>query len=149
MDTVYVVTCGCYSDYQIVSIFKNLEDAEKYCAIQNDRNSYYDPCGIEFWDLQDGLNAQDIHAYKALHCRVSKMEKSGAIEVRDWFMEFSKKPFDFKFKKEKKEFLGWNELEAFEAIIPVGHTYSEKDEKIVEKIAIDSYYMWRALKEGI
>lgn len=35
MDKIYVVTSGCYSEYQIEMIFTNLEDAEKYCAFQN------------------------------------------------------------------------------------------------------------------
>lgn len=36
MKEIYVVTSGEYSDYGIVKIFENIEDAEQFCAIYND-----------------------------------------------------------------------------------------------------------------
>lgn len=42
MKEIYVVTSGEYSDYGIVKIFANIEDAERFCAIHNDNMKPYD-----------------------------------------------------------------------------------------------------------
>lgn len=52
---VYVITSGQYSDYQINSVALDLEDAERKCAILNDKKDRYSDmvCRIERYDTED------------------------------------------------------------------------------------------------
>lgn len=42
MKEIYVVTSGEYSDYGIVKIFENIEDAEQFCSCES--IEHYDIC---------------------------------------------------------------------------------------------------------
>lgn len=46
MSDIYVVTSGCYSDYEINAVFKSREKAELYCEC-------HEECDIEEWDFND------------------------------------------------------------------------------------------------
>ena len=65
---VYVVTAGEYSDYHICKIFLDKEKAEKYVAIENEINQYYDECWINEWETDDDnvdMTAKVGHYYYA------------------------------------------------------------------------------------
>ena len=54
--TVYIVTSGSYSDYQICEVFLNEEKALSYCAKENlnlKNKGYGDPVYIERFDAYD------------------------------------------------------------------------------------------------
>lgn len=54
MKEIYVVTSGEYSDYGIVKIFENIEDAEQFCAIHNDNmKPYNNAYRLEIHSLSD------------------------------------------------------------------------------------------------
>lgn len=150
MKTVYVVTSGDYSDYGIVRIFENLEDAESFCAIKNDAGDT-DPCRIEFYNLTESGIFQKTEYHKAIHCRFRRMDDSGYIGSISWRVGYSKEPFSFEFKR-VDDCTYKSKIEYWKAIIPTMHTYdqhSETDDLIVEKIVRDSYYIYRAMEEGI
>lgn len=48
---IYIVTSGCYSDYQIEAVFETKEKAEIYCATKN--KSRYDDYRIEVFETSD------------------------------------------------------------------------------------------------
>ena len=54
-DKVYIVTQGSYSDYHIVSVFADKEQAYTFCAIHNDKDledtNYWGGYEIEEWDI--------------------------------------------------------------------------------------------------
>ena len=45
-EKIYIVTSGCYSDYNIEAVFKNKEKAEAYCQCHRD-------CEIEEYNFSD------------------------------------------------------------------------------------------------
>lgn len=52
MDKVYIVSQGEYSDYHIVKVFANKEDAENFVEVQQGAfgwHAYYD---IETWEVE-------------------------------------------------------------------------------------------------
>lgn len=150
MKKVYVVTSGDYSDYKIDRIFENLDDAEKFCAIQNDSGTS-DPCNIEFWDLTESGTFQKAECHKAILGSFLRLKNSGYIGSITWSMGFSKEPVSFNCKcVDNRVYAG--DAERWEVVIPVMHTYNRcniNDDSVVEKIVRDSYYMWRAMEEGI
>ena len=147
---VYVVTAGEYSEYGIVRIFEKLEDAEKFCAIENDLNKDK-PCYIETYDVARSESFQKVECHKAIRCDFSRVADSGFIWCVDWCMDYSKEPFELKFKRWDKCYGIPRETEYWNCVIPTMHTYNRysDDDKIVNKILIDSFYIWRAMEEGI
>lgn len=51
MDKVFIVTSGCYSDYQIEAVFSTNEKAEEYI----DSHKYPDDFGIEEYGIDDKI----------------------------------------------------------------------------------------------
>lgn len=60
MDKVWVVTKGEYSDYHIVRIFSNQEQAEKYAATFS-RTSYGEAARVEEYPLDGSFDRQSIY----------------------------------------------------------------------------------------
>lgn len=69
MDKIYVVTSGCYSEYQIEMIFTNLEDAEKYCAFQNAK-WYKDE--DDFKDDKEEFSVEDLYFHWDMQSRIEE-----------------------------------------------------------------------------
>lgn len=63
MDRIYAVTSGGYSDYRIEKLFTNLSDAEKYCALENAKNS---------WSSSEEENEIGLGLYWEYECRVEE-----------------------------------------------------------------------------
>jgi len=53
MTKVYVVTEGSYSDYHIVAIFSDKNNADIHAALLNSTESFYDEARVEEWDVDD------------------------------------------------------------------------------------------------
>lgn len=150
MKTIYVVTAGDYSDYRIIQIFDDLKDAERFCAIENSKE-YGDTCNIEFWELTKSGTFQNVECHKAIHCRFSRDRDSGCIWCVSWHMDFSKEPIPFSVECISQYGIAQS-TQRWELIIPTKHTYdkeNEKDDATIDKIAKDSYYIYRAMEEGI
>ena len=149
MKEIYVVTSGEYSDYGIVKIFENIEDAEQFCAIHNDNMGPYDDAYyLEIHPLSEYGEEEKTQTYKALSYRA--IEHSDAISSRlriiDIEEQFSKKPFN----KSIKCVNFWAEAREYSGVIPVNKTYDiYEDREIVKKIIRDEFYKWKAEKEGI
>lgn len=58
MTEVYVVTCGSYSDYQIVAIYSDLDAAQQRTNGENGRGPYREEHRVETWTL----NARPTYA---------------------------------------------------------------------------------------
>lgn len=149
MKEIYVVTSGEYSDYGIVKIFENIEDAEQFCAIHNDNMKPYDDgyC-LEIYPLSGYGEEEKIKVYKALFCQVIEYRDTIPSTVEIWCIEtqFSKKPFNKSFKYEGY----WIGGREYSGVIPVNKTYDiHKNREIVEKIIQDEFRKWKAEKEGI
>ena len=149
MKEIYVVTSGEYSDYSIVKIFENIEDAEQFCAIHNDNMKPYDDgyC-LEIYYLSGYGEEEKIKVYKALFCQVIECSVTipstvGTINIET---QFSKKPFNKSFKYVDS----WTGACEYSCVIPVNKTYDIYEQReIVEKIIRDEFHKWKAEKEGI
>lgn len=149
MKEIYVVTSGEYSDYGIVKIFENIEDAEQFCAIHNDNMKPYDDgyC-LEIYPLSGYGEEEKIQTYKALSCRVIEYNDTipSTVKIIDIETKFSKKPFNKSFKYEDS----WYGACEYSGVVPVNKTYDiYEDREIVEKIIRDEFYKCKAEKEGI
>ena len=133
---VYVITRGEYSDYGIERIFSNMEAAEKYCAMDNDK---YESPMIEEWDLEDGSNIICPNLYKAI-----------------WFVErlygfsfeilFSNKPFIRDIQKDRKDKSGC--IPGMSGYIPITKEIENKED-VIEKIIRDNIAIWKAQQAGL
>jgi len=66
MDKVYVVTEGSYSDYHIVAIFSDKNNADIHAALLNSTESFYDEARVEEWDVDaEALNRYLIEFKKS------------------------------------------------------------------------------------
>ena len=148
MKEIYVVTSGEYSDYGIVKIFENIEDAEHFCAIHNDDiKPYDDNYYLEIYPLSEYGGEEKIQTYKALSCQVIERSDSIPSTVKIICIEtqFSKKPFNKSFKCVDS----WIGACEYSSVIPVNKTYDIYEQReIVEKIIRDEFYKWKAEKEG-
>lgn len=143
MKTVYMITSGDYEDYIVHRIYENIEDAERFCAIQNARLSTYDVmCEIEEIDLfgskdKDQSNVVDV--FKAITFTVDVRGRTCPLIA--WNMVYSAKPFDLSIKEEQ------NICEC-KGIIPVRKTYFKctKDDGTVKNIILNSITKWKAEK---
>lgn len=62
---VYAVTTGEYSDYHIVKIFGNKENAQVYCAVHNPDSDLEDIYEIEEYELADEkIEWEDVPLFK-------------------------------------------------------------------------------------
>lgn len=149
MKEIYVVTSGEYSDYGIVKIFENIEDAERFCAIQNDdMKPYGDVYRLEIYPLSGYGEEEKIQTYKALSCRVIEYGDTipSTVKIMDIETKFSKKPFN----KSIKRIDYWIGACEYSGVIPVNKAYDiYEQQEIVEKIIRDEFYKWKAEKEGI
>lgn len=149
MKEIYVVTSGEYSDYGIVKIFENIEDAEQFCAIHNDNmKSYDDGYRLEIYPLSGYGEEEKIKVYKELSCQVIEYNNTipSTVRIRCIETQFSKKPFNKSFKCVDSGIGGCK----YSCVIPVNKTYDiHEDREIVEKIIRDEFYKWKAEKEGI
>ena len=129
--TVYVVTEGAYSDYQIQALFSDYETAKKYCACR--QRKYYFP-DIEVWEL-DG---EEIQSNEKVFFQWSvKVNKHGEI----WSPPIQQYVF---------------ESNTINAVKDAGSCYSiyfAIDKSITEKqalkIATDRLAIYKAKKEKI
>lgn len=149
MKEIYVVTSRTYSDYGIVKIFENIEDAEQFCVIHNDNINPYDyGYYIESYPLSGYGEEEKIQTYKALSCRVIECSVTipstvGIINIKT---KFSKKPFN----KSIKCVDSWTGACEYSCVIPVNKTYDIYEQReIVEKIIRDEFYKWKAEKEWV
>ena len=69
MTKVYVVTEGSYSDYHIVAIFSDKNNADIHAALLNSTESFYDEARVEEWDVDDVEidTRQKIIHYATIH----------------------------------------------------------------------------------
>lgn len=149
MKEIYVVTSGEYSDYDIVKIFENIEDAEQFCAIHNDNMKPYDDgyC-LEIYPLSDYSEEEKIQTYKALSCQFVEYGNTipATVQIINIETQFSKKPFNKSFRC-VDSWIGGRE---YSCVVPVNKTYDiYEDREIVKKIIRDEFHKWKAEKEGI
>lgn len=149
MKEIYVVTSGEYSDYGIVKMFENIEDAEQFCAIHNDNMKPYDDAYyLEIYPLSGYGEEEKIQTYKALSCRVIECSATipSIVSIINIETQFSKKSFNKSFKCVDSR-TGARE---YSGVIPVNKTYDIYGQReIVEKIIRDEFYKWKAEKKGI
>lgn len=149
MKEIYVVTYREYSDYDIVGIFENIEDAEQFCAIHNDAvRSYDDLYYLEIFPIYSYGEEEKIQTYKALSCRVIEYSDTipSTVTIANIETQFSKKPFNSSFKC----LYSYTGTCAYSCVVPVNKTYNIYEQReIMEKIIRDEFYKWKGEKEGI
>lgn len=128
---VYVVTAGEYSDYHICKIFLDKEKAEKYVAIENEINQYYDECWINEWETDD--DNVDMTA-KVGHYYYAYIDMGGELHTDE--EDDGDEPIP---KIDKGEVI----IKADDWGISV---YSKKSYKHAEKVAIEQYQKITQLK---
>ena len=147
MKEIYVVTSGEYSDYGIVKIFENIEDAEQFCAIHNDNMKPYDDAYyLEIYPLSDYSEEEKIQTYKALSCRVIEYNDTipSTVNIINIETQFSKKPFNKSFKCINS----YTGIFDYSCVIPVNKTYDIYEQReIMKKIIRDEFYKWKGEKD--
>ena len=149
MKEIYVVTSGEYSDYGIVKIFENIEDAEQFCAVHNDNMKPHDDgYRLELYSLSEHGEEEKIQTYKALSSQIIEYSDTipSTVKIINIETKFSKKPFNKSFKCVDSGIGGCK----YSCVIPVNKTYDIYEQReIVEKIIRDEFYKCKAEKEGI
>ena len=82
--TVYAAVTGEYSDYRVICLFAEKEDAEAYCSVENSLSRPYEDFRVEEFDFYDEL---PTHAVQ--HTLLAYV--SGGM-VTDYFGEAKKEP---------------------------------------------------------
>ena len=148
MKEIYVVTSGEYSDYGIVKIFENIEDAEQFCAIHNDAVKLHDDLYyLEIFPVHSYGEKEKIQTYKALSCEVIEYSDTipSTIKIINIETQFSKKPFNKSFKDENI----WIGACKYSCVVPVNKTYDFYEQReIMEKIIRDEFYKWKGENNG-
>lgn len=147
MKTVYMITSGDYEDYIVHRIYENIEDAERFCAMQNapspTRDDIYVIEEIDLFESEDKDQSNVVDIFKAITFTLDYV-----VDVRGrtcpliaWNMVYSAKPFDLSIKEEQ------NICEC-KGIIPVRKTYFKctKDDGTVKNIILNSITKWKAEK---
>jgi len=89
VNTLYVVTAGCYSDYHIEAIFRDKEKAKYYCTCHED-------CEIEEYGFSDNnvftpfesvIINFNIYENKNIEDRINFRFRHLAKEDAKWYME--------------------------------------------------------------
>ena len=137
--TVYVVTSGCYSDYEIDAVFTSIEKAEKYVIA----HASDDDIQIEIYD-SDSINVDiDLkNIYRAIKYHSTWSFDYVEYEVADRPFEraFSVKTFD--------DDKGISHKYVREAIIPIRRTKDCSEEHLL-KIARDECAKYIAEREDL
>lgn len=143
MKEIYVVTSGEYSDYGIVKIFENIEDAEQFCAIHNDAAKPYDDLYyLEIFPVHSYGEKEKIQTYKAIFCQVIEYGDTipSTVKIINIETHFSKKPFNKSFKHEDS----WIGQCEYFCVVPVNKAYDIYEQReIMEKIIRDEFYKWK------
>lgn len=151
MKEIYVVMRRECSDYGIVKIFENIEDAEQFCAIHNDTvKSYDDLYYLEIFPIYSYGEEEKIQTYKALSCRVIEYSDTipSTVMIANIETQFSKKPFNSSFKCLYS--YTYTGTCVYSGAVSVNKTYNIYEQReIVEKIIRDEFYKWKAEKEGV
>lgn len=107
MDKIYAVTSGCYSDYRIEKLFTNLEDAERYCALENAKNSWEEDGEFEFrtyWEYECKYECR-VEEYPLDDVQIEMIEKpmrkryiytkykDGEERIYSYGVTYANKPF--------------------------------------------------------
>ena len=140
MDKVYVVTSGCYSDYQIEAIFSSKEKAELYVATHFDYNrDSYDDAFIEEYDVSDSLINGVAYFGLSFYVNREKLSRPyGFSPVASISPIVEKIEDDFHYKRSY-----------IKVTIPSNKYYTDNDADIRFKIASDWCSKYRSQKLGL
>lgn len=85
MDKVYCIFTGCYSDWDVVGFFTNLEEAENYCALKNSTiaNDFAKYYVVEIDRINADLSKVDSRKY----FNIIFGQKNGVFELYSIEME--------------------------------------------------------------
>ena len=137
MSKVYMLSCGCYSDYEVLGIYSTREKAEHYRKIF-EREETNDVEEIE-------LDAPPFHDEERNEGWEFKFDNGKIID------SFETSVFDYKFSYFINGihvyFDGWGSNRKVEAVF-VSNRNGMTFEK-AKKIAVDKYYEYTANKEGL
>ena len=144
MKEIYVVTSRKYSDYDIVKMFENIEDAEQFCAIHNDSVALRDDLYyLEIFPVYSYDEEKKIQTYKALSSRVIERTDTipSTVNITNIETQFSKKPFNKSFKCVDS----YRDSRVYSCVIPINKTYDIYEQReIVREIIRDEFYKWTA-----
>ncbi len=82
--TVYIVTCGEYSDYRILAVFSDKETAEAYAKL----DVGYDGPSVEEWDLdvpREDWGSVSLYMKKDGSCQITGVGLADAGDQRHHF----------------------------------------------------------------
>ena len=129
--TIYAIACGEYSDYSIEGYCTTRELAEKVVALRNKSIDY--DYRVEEFDCLDDIGAQIEHIYFRYQFRFVPVTKGWSVSL---FQE------NTTCIKEKPTVAG--KLHAWQRGINVTVVIDTHDSERAKKIAIDTFYQWRA-----
>lgn len=111
MTTVYIVTNGEYSDYQIVAAFSTRENAEKFIACRMPENGYFDGSYQinEFTLDETQVETEDkiVYVYAVFHYG---WHNNICIEDRFWIFKSKLGEFKRKWEKDRTWHGGWEQI---------------------------------------
>lgn len=145
MGKVYVVTSGEYSDYHIVAVFTNEEQAEKYADSLGLRRGYAE-ASVEEYDLNPAV--PDVRRYHFAQVdHEGEVERTGSF----WAVPGSKQTradvttrMGEVRREEREEY-----TLTHRAQIPSVYAVSDRSEGAAVKAARDILAKWKAQREGV
>lgn len=129
--TIYAIACGQYSDKYIEGYCTTRELAEKVVALRN--KSINDDYRVEELDCLDDIGAQIEHIYFRYRFRFVPVTNGWSVGI---YKE------NTTYVKEKPTVAG--KLHAWQRGINVTVVIDTHDSERAKKIAIDTFYQWRA-----
>lgn len=132
---VYVVTSGCYSEWHIDAVCDNEEKAQKICdLIDADDEPAVNEWDTDIYDIiDDGTNLYDI---------TIDPTDNKIIIVYSWKLH---DPVFNVVVKDSGAYWDHSNADIPNIIFRV----RARDEEHARKIALDRYYNWKAVKEGV
>ena len=135
MDKVYIITAGSYSDYHIVAVFADKNEAERFRDVQNEKAKWdSQECRIEEYPIGADMSL----AGKQLYCVY--VNSLGSIYAYDNCEAALNRADEIGIVKEEQ-----GRLECFIAV-PMDE---DEPEEYAQKVAADLFAEYKARKEGI
>ena len=135
MTKIYLVRYGEYSDQGIAGAFSTKEKAEFYCKIHNDMEDWGGDHWVDEYTLDEHELSKEAKVVTYYSACLSKVFDS-YVKAGEIYTEY----------EEKDIFTKPVIIEDKEDYIHVASTTSLEHAK---KVALDTYYKWKAEQEGI
>ena len=144
--TSYIITSGNYSDYHIVAVFMDRQQAEHFLWCYNRTHSRYNQADIETWKISD--DAIDMNCKEVLveycpdtnHATEYAVGEDGVKRVEMDSIVLREYP---------RYYRRSGQYEVFQFMLDIGGDEYSIDSDKLDKIARDRYAAFKAMEVGL